>query len=610
MTPAERLAYDYAASEPLTFPEQSAPDVAATVEIEGKQVAIVRYATLDLSRDSHEPTFGWTATFHAIPADAKVHPLSRRFFLHDSEYHKAGEATGGQTTATVVGEAYAHCSTVQATIKAARERITRDRLYAQYAPIAEKNIGDHTRAAFDALDADADIEPGDLVVVYSHQKFRTGVAVKVTKTRVECLAATPTGRIANGATRTKGAEVRLLRKTGEPDANEQARRETYARLDAEREAAAPAEPRTPRGRWAAGLPPQLTPESAAGLRAAADDFRALGAAIETRAQAEPTPADDADGPVPAGPSAPAPELDEAEERRAVAGRVFASGYMDDAGAGSTLYRMVAARVGVRRLRIHDAGGELLGTVLEMPAGLSGETGWRAETPAGVALRAPGGLFGGFAEAVAAVRSAAAESDDQAATVAGQGGEGMAEAEAPAADRPPVEALLALVAARGIDPATLRAVADRIERDRAGHVTEIEVDGTGHFEWRCVQGDADQTGIEVGEDAYRAATAHGPLVADSPFVRGETIEHEGRGDNERGVPLRTLAGALEWQPYDGGEWKVAGWARTSDIDEGDIAGAQAWAARVIADSYGEGRPEVARWEHHRDRYGEWWTPVVR
>lgn len=90
--------------------------------------------------------------------------------------------------------------------------------------------------------------------------------------------------------RAKAAEViaEIERETAAAlDENRQAIDETYARLDQEREAAAPVEPRTPRGRWAAGLPPQHTPESAAGLREAAADFREQAARDQADQPAPP-----------------------------------------------------------------------------------------------------------------------------------------------------------------------------------------------------------------------------------------------------------------------------------------------------------------------------------
>jgi hypothetical protein len=165
-----------------------------------------------------------------------------------------------------------------------------------------------------------------------------------------------------------------------------------------------------------------------------------------------------------------------------------------------------------------------------------------------------------------------------------------------------------------DPAGLRNVADLVERERLGHVTDIAgPDIAGHFEWSCIQGDADQTGMETAEEAYQAATAHGPLTATSPFARRPPIVHDQLARNRAGVPRRSLGRSLFYSPYDGGEWKFVGYGETTDVDEGDVAGAQAWAAAHLDSiDYDNGRSgrdrTVRRWEHHQDPHGEWWEPV--
>lgn len=841
------MSYDeYDRMPTITLPEHSAPKVVETVEIEGQRVDIVQYATFTgMKTSKDQPVYGFADDFAAIVSGAEIRPLSVTFYANDGKHHKGGDVCSSQPTARPVksGDELARRATVKAAIKGAEERIERDRLYATYAPVAEKNIASHTREQFEALDADAEIEPGDMVVVYSHKKYRTGVAIKVSRTRVECLAATPSTGVANGATRKKGEDVRLLRKANP----------TTPAV----EESAPVEPRTPRGRWAAELAPENTPAFEAGLGEAAADFRteqdarqveqmrrdlvdlgvavrgmsdvwirrehavrvtnrvadvdgrrfgpgalvecvgsatsvmtgwrghavavgndahgdgqwveldfvgreggqvrsasrvrvindynegapvpadapaqgslvdeptpaaavpaaaagalpALGEAIQERADraesagydlAEPTAdalrllaqvfaapegttavfdgagdvdyvqTDDegrpGDGGVPleghayrAGDgigcavylggsvvrcgagrnqhppaeafAVPAPELDPADVRRAEVGRMFAAMEgMADAVEGCTLYRMVRARVGARQLRIHDAGGELLGTVTEVRA--EPETEWQAERADGAALPArPGGLFASFADGVAAVRAAAAsnQDDDQDATAAAQLGPDAGAAgelmrllqlgrdlrlDLYAEPRPALRQYatieeLQYALSRPGAAATLRAIADQVERDQAGHVTEIRVDG-GLFQWRCVQGDAAGHAYTVGEQAYAAATGHGPLVASSPFTRTAVIEHEGRGDNEHGVPRRMMANVLEWEPYDGGYWRLGGGrGSTSEIPGHDIAGAHAWAAVQLGkDDYDRPGVQVSRWEHHRDMYGEWWEPVTR
>lgn len=59
---------------------------------------------------------------------------------------------------------------------------------------------------------------------------------------------------------------------------------------------------------------------------------------------------------------------------------------------------------------------------------------------------------------------------------------------------------------------------------AGHVTYIErPDGAGHFSWCCVKNDGDGTGYEEAAEVMAAATAHGPLAADSYIPRDEDVE---------------------------------------------------------------------------------------
>lgn len=698
------LANDYSTSEPVTFEVQSAPEVLQTVTIEDQQVSIVRYATLEMRHVDDAPKFGRTRTVYAIRTGAPIQTLSRSFYLHDGQYHQAGVGVGGDTVAGVVNRSHNELSssmTVQGAIDGARKRIQGDRLYAQYAPVAEANIGAHTREDFEALDPDAPIEPGDLVVVVSHSKYRTGVAIKAGRTRVECLAATPTGKVANGATRTRGKDVRLLRKRiteapGPAAADDDGEwRRTYdahmARLMGKGFSEAEAHHNADRLATA-----RVAPTHIRDLHAdAAELLRKIDAApagtvamVDADGDVTYAAADDLVG---GGAGGVVQVLDDQEQRRARLGAIFARWQgLADAVDGCTLYRMVRARTRHRVVRLHDVNGALVATLGETP------DGWFAETANERLLPAGTGLFARFADAVDAVRA------DHGADATGEEGAGMGtmgamamqarpvmpmepvpgeparcrgcgtvmallagrwrtvrQADAPAlagehdhvavraawleqwreqyaAD--PVGALLGLVDEVGVeraletmatgegagdttadeaaararavraqlagvlsDPAALRAVADRVEREQLGHVTEIEgPDSAGHFEWRCVQGDAEQTGLERGEEAYAAATAHGPLVAGSVFARRPPVVHD------CGVSRRSFVGSLTYQPYEGGDWTLAGYGMTTDVDEDDVVGAQAWASGLIAAD--RAAPPVARWEHHQDPHGEWWEPV--
>lgn len=144
------------------------------------------------------------------------------------------------------------------------------------------------------------------------------------------------------------------------------------------------------------------------------------------------------------------------------------------------------------------------------------------------------------------------------------------------------ALLALVAEQGIPSAMLTKAADVVEWASAGHVAEI-----------------DDAGV---------------------------IVHQGVGVSSHNVPRRLARESLSW---DGTAWQMPGYGVAEGIAEGDVAGAQSWAAEEIqgwtrllphglvrlaqmpdgaAERYA--RPAVTGWKHHRDDHGQWWEPVVR
>lgn len=118
------------------------------------------------------------------------------------------------------------------------------------------------------------------------------------------------------------------------------------------------------------------------------------------------------------------------------------------------------------------------------------------------------------------------------------------------------------------------------------------------------------GEELAAVGQRNAQAGIPAATDPEPV---VVDHgPGRADNEHGVPLRVLVGALYHDGHaeedgDGepvGAWRLCGYAVNFDLGEADEAAAQEWATDVIT------RPgeSVTGWVRHRDGYGDWWVPV--
>lgn len=327
------------AAEARTWPaELSVPDVAQTIDVDGRKVAIVRYRTLTMPTAADTPTLGWTDQFYAVPADARFRPLRMSHLTREHYGQPAGSAAAGVPTATAVpvGEYrnmhLASGKTANAAASGARAKIEKEAAREKYAPAARANIGVHDKADFDRLDPNAQINPGDLVVLRVFNKLRTGVATKVTANKVDALVSTPTGAADNWyGTAQKGVGVRLLR-----------------RADAD-----PAPASVP-----------------------APDAPAAGTSAPT--------------------AEPAPTLDPAEERAAVAGRVFAMGQLDDVTRDDTRFRMRRARVGNRELDVYDEQGTRLGILHQEP----GRDGWLTLPAHGRAgVTAPT-----FAAAVASLRA--------------------------------------------------------------------------------------------------------------------------------------------------------------------------------------------------------------
>lgn len=211
-------------ADKLTWPaELSTPRVAATENIGGQEVAIVQYAIVS-KRDIDAPAdLSYSDQFYAVPADARMRPLALSFHTRDGYYGQPGDgraAAGVSTnTATPVGKYrnmhIASGKTANAALSGARASIEKDRNRERFTPDALANVDVHSQADFDALDPNATIEPGDLVVLKSFNKLRTGVATKVTANKVDALVSTPSGAYETWyGTAQKGIGVRLLTARG------------------------------------------------------------------------------------------------------------------------------------------------------------------------------------------------------------------------------------------------------------------------------------------------------------------------------------------------------------------------------------------------------------
>lgn len=326
-------------------------------------------------------------------------------------------------------------------------------------------------------------------------------------------------------------------------------------------------------------------------------------------------------------------LDEDEARRADMGRIAASMLGVAVAPGSTRFRLDIARIGQRMFRVYDAdqGGELLGRI-----GECGREGWIGETTDGRAVPERG-MFANLADAVAAFDAAAAVGDDPVLNEALTAIAAATPAMAPAPRRPVDDELSAPAGAEG----DTMAEQDTPAAPVGGPVGEVlaMVDDHARARMRAVGAmeHAGQAEVDEADDAaartraaiaaalsdpvrlralLAAAEAHQPAAGAEPA----TIVHAGRGDNEHGVPRRTLAGSLyldEYADFASGRpvaaWRVSGYEQgeTFEIGEHDVDAAMRWAASVIAGVVDEldRVPTVARWQHHRDDHGQWWEPVV-
>jgi hypothetical protein len=406
------------AAEARTWPaELSVPDVAQTLDVDGRKIAIVRYRTLTMPTAADTPTLGWTDQFYAVPADTEFRPLRMSHLTQEHHGQPAGSAAAGvsSTTAFPTGpHRSAHIAsgkTANAAASGARAKIEKEAAREKYAPAARANIGVHDKADFDRLDPNAQINPGDLVVLRVFNKLRTGVATKVTANKVDALVSTPSGAVDNWyGTAQKGVGVRLLRSASAAAApagrllTPDERADDVEVTDATGNTIGYAQQRrngtwdaTPSGHVGQRTNHATPDEAAQALRDRAQAEQDREAAIR-RANPSFPPADQRVSSTPAaGTDAPAaPALDAAEERAAIAGRVFAQGQLDDVAPDDTRFRMRRARVGNRELDVYDEQGTPLGILHQQP----GRDGWLTLPAHGRAgVTAPT-----FADAVASLRA--------------------------------------------------------------------------------------------------------------------------------------------------------------------------------------------------------------
>lgn len=201
----------------VEYPEASLPLVVGQLTIDGVDVDVVRYARMTDVPDKVDgpaPTFGHSDAVTVIVRDARIRALGMDFYVNAGRFHQAGDKAGSWSVARVVEgrDQLGQAPDVKTALTRARHTLTMRAVYRQYGPVAEANIGTLTTGQFVALDAVAEIKPGDLVAITSHKQYRIGVAFKVTKAgTVKALVATPSGGHAQGATGKYDVSARLYR---------------------------------------------------------------------------------------------------------------------------------------------------------------------------------------------------------------------------------------------------------------------------------------------------------------------------------------------------------------------------------------------------------------
>lgn len=184
-----------------TYPDRSVPVVAESVDIDGTMVDIVRYPLVRPVDNGVE--FDLSDQFYAIVQGAETSLLGAR---------GRSAATSSMVRTVDRANELGSGKDVRSAIASARRKLERQAAYAEHADTAKQVISSRSPEEFQALPADADIQPGDIVSIYSYQQHRDAVAVKVTGTKIEALVATPSSpEWAVGARGTRGTDVRLVR---------------------------------------------------------------------------------------------------------------------------------------------------------------------------------------------------------------------------------------------------------------------------------------------------------------------------------------------------------------------------------------------------------------
>lgn len=216
----------FANTAPIPYPAHSSPLVVEQLTILGVDVDVVQYAmfaTTPAKLGGEAPTFTHGSGYYAIERGAPVHDLALMFRLHDGPIY----STSKDTPTHWAGDCVVRCgraSTIEGkqeigtgksaklAIASATAALKLREVYRVYGPVAVANIGTFDTDTWQALDAAAEIHPGDLVAIHSHGRMRLGVAYHVTRTgTVKALIATPSGGYAQGATGKHGPSARLYR---------------------------------------------------------------------------------------------------------------------------------------------------------------------------------------------------------------------------------------------------------------------------------------------------------------------------------------------------------------------------------------------------------------
>jgi hypothetical protein len=187
----------------------SEPTTLATVTIEGQEVLLVQLhrATGNAAAPGFEPLPDMVVA--VLASEYQPKPATASYYTTDHKYGTPGEMAS--YSCSEVGNKLASGKDQATARTGARRALQLRAAYAQYGPVAVANIQTLANGERGSLDASVAVEVGDLVAIHSHGHIRVGVAIKVTKTWVEALVATPSGGYAQGA-RERTADVRVWKK--------------------------------------------------------------------------------------------------------------------------------------------------------------------------------------------------------------------------------------------------------------------------------------------------------------------------------------------------------------------------------------------------------------